>query len=340
MPCGERSLKEMRIDERMIHRQNSGPGDNGHKGLITSWQDYAVNDGYGLRLLIFLKGCPLRCKWCQNPEAVNPCYEIGYHSLLCQRCGKCMQVCPVEGAIIDPIANEDKTRRINQSKCIRCGICCEACSHGALDLFGKWVTVESLVDKVERLIPFMRRSDRGGVTISGGEPLFQPEFTWNLLKSSRELGICTAIETCGLARYEVFNRVAEQCDLIMYDIKHMNDQMHREGTGQSNKQILENLARFVSENSTECVVRLPLIPGFNDSEENVSQTAEFLKSLKRPPRLDLLPFNELASSKYKVLGLELEYQYAKARTQPEKTLHQLVNIARSYGLEVTTEGLW
>jgi pyruvate formate lyase activating enzyme len=310
------------------------------KGLVTNLQDYSVHDGYGLRLLLFLKGCPLRCKWCQNPETVKSHVEIEYRSALCQRCGECFKVCPVEGAIIDPATTEDKTRRIDRDKCTNCGLCCKACPQEALATVGELMTVGQIMDKVERLIPFYKGSGQGGLTISGGEPLFQPKFTWKLLKSCTELGVHTAIETCGFVKYEILESMIPYLDLMLFDIKHIDDESHKKGTGQSNKLILENLTRFVSENNTECVVRLPLIPGFNDDEENVRRTAQFLSSLKRPPRLDLLSFNDYASSKYKVMGLEHVYQYAGAKKQPIETLKKLLEIAKLSGLEVTTEGLW
>jgi pyruvate formate lyase activating enzyme len=306
---------------------------NEQTGFITNWQDYSVHDGYGIRLIVFYKGCPLRCKWCQNPENVDSFFEVEYHSSLCQSCGRCSEVCPVKGAII-----EDKERRIDRDKCTRCMSCCETCPSKALARVGQWMTVGEVVNRIIRYQPFYRSSGEGGVTLSGGEPLFQPEFTLKLLKSCREFGVHTAIETCGLAGYEKFKSIAINCDLILYDIKHMNDGSHKRGTGQSNSQILENLARFRNESDIECVVRIPLIPGFNDDEENITETAKFLKSLKRVPRVDLLPFNELASSKYRVMGLE--YDYWETRRQPEEIIKRLKEIVESYGIEVTTEGLW
>jgi pyruvate formate lyase activating enzyme len=307
------------------------------KGLITSIQDYSVHDGYGIRMLVFLKGCPLRCKWCQNPEAVKSGIEIEYHSSLCTRCGECFKVCP-EGAIIDPQKSEDKTKRIDRQKCTKCGLCVKACRWGTLSSVGQWMTVEQILKKVERIIPFFK--DSGGITISGGDPVFQPKFSAALLKSCREMGIHTAIETSGFTTYDIFKCLADYCDLVLYDIKHMDNKKHIWGIGQSNKLIHENLTRFVKESDIECVVRVPLIPGYNDDIENIRKTAKFLSSLRRPPKLDLLPFNVFAGSKYKIIGLEVEYQYSNAKRQTEDHLNKLVEAAKSYGLDVITEGLW
>jgi pyruvate formate lyase activating enzyme len=306
-------------------------------GLITTLQDYSVHDGYGLRMIVFLKGCPLRCKWCQNPEAVKNGIDIQYRSALCRRCGECFKVCPV-GAIIDPKASDNTTHRIDRAKCTKCGLCVKACRWGALESVGDWFSVEYILNKAERLIPFFKNS--GGITVSGGDPVFQPQFTAALLRCSRQMGIHTAIETSGFANYETFDCITRDCDLVLYDIKHMDDARHKWGTGQSNQIILENLARFVRENKTECVVRLPLIPGFNDDAENVLRTALFLASLARPPRLDLLPFNIFAGSKYKIIGLEADYPYADTKRQTDEVINHLRTIAMSTGLEVTTQGLW
>jgi len=303
------------------------------KGFITNWQDYSVHDGYGLRVLIFLKGCPLRCKWCQNPENVNPFYEIEYYPMLCQDCGNCSKICPIEGAIV-----EDKSQRIDRDKCTRCMLCCDTCPSKALVQVGQWITIEQVMNRMIRYQPFFKGSDPGGVTISGGEPTFQPGFTLRLLKSCREIGISTAIETCGFVSYEIFRDIAQDCDLILYDIKHMDDERHKRGVGQSNKLILENLSKLCGESDVECVVRIPLVPGFNDDEKNIEETAKFVLSLKRPLRIDLLPFNELASSKYTALGLA--YEYADARRQSDEKISRLKEVIQSKGLEVSSEGLW
>ena len=304
------------------------------KGLITNVLDFAVHDGPGLRVLVFLKGCPLSCGWCQNPESLAPHYpEIEYHSLLCQECLRCMEACPIPGAI-----THDKEQRIDRDKCIRCMRCVDVCLGRALGTVGVWISVEELLQKILRYKPFFDRSDRGGVTLSGGEPLFQPEFSLILLNSCRELGIHTAIETCGFAPYEILKEIGQASDLVLYDIKHMDDAAHIRGTGMSNRLILDNFEKFCREGDTEVAVRIPLISGFNDDDENIRRTAEFVSSLKKIKRLDILPFNELASAKYKAMGAE--WEYAETRQQSEEQVAELKEIVEAYGLETTIGGLW
>jgi pyruvate formate lyase activating enzyme len=175
------------------------------------------------------------------------------------------------------------------------------------------------------------------VTLSGGEPTFQPKFALALLKRCREYGIHTAMETCGYTNYDVLKGLVDHLDLLLYDIKHMDDYLHRKSTGVSNKLILANLERLMRENTVECVVRIPLISGFNDNEENVENSSTFLSSLGIK-KVDLLPFNELPSGKYKLLGQEWEYKNMKR--QPEQVLKKLKKIVEAHGLEVTIGGLW
>jgi len=303
------------------------------QGLVTDVQDFAVHDGPGLRVLVFLKGCPLRCGWCQNPESLNLQQEIEYHASICRGCLRCREVCPISGAIV-----EDKELRIDRSKCTRCMACVGACLGKALVKVGEWMSVEQVVEKITRYKPFFDCSDDGGVTLSGGDPTFQPKFTLSLIEACREQGIHTTVETCGYASYEILRSIVEASNLVIYDIKHMNKDKHIEGTGESNRLILENIKSLCKEVDTEIVVHIPLICGFNDDEENIIKTAEFVASLKKIKHVDILPFNELASGKYNALGLD--WKYSQTRQQPLKKLERLQDIIQSYGLEVNIGGLW
>jgi pyruvate formate lyase activating enzyme len=200
------------------------------------------------------------------------------------------------------------------------------------------MTVDQVMQKVLRYKPFFDHSDQGGVTLSGGDPTFQPEFTLALLKACQEVGIHTTIETCGFAKYETLKKIVQNANLLIYDIKHMDEASHLLGTGIPNHLILDNLQRFCQEVNTEIVVHVPLICGFNDDGENITKTAEFVGSLKKIKRVDLLPFNELASGKYRAMGLV--WEYAGMRRQPSERLARLQEIVESYGLEVTIGGLW
>lgn len=305
----------------------------GMKGLITNLQDFAVHDGPGLRVIVFLKGCQMACKWCQNPENLYYHEEIIYHPSLCVDCGKCFEVCEIPGAVI-----QDSERRIDRTRCNRCMSCVETCMGNALVKVGEWVEAQEIVQRVLRYSPFFQASDSGGVTISGGDPLFQPEFTMELLRSFRASGIHSAIETCGYGDYSYLREMAQTAQLIIYDIKHMDEAQHKAGTGRPNGPVLENLQNLCWEVDTEIVVHLPLIPGFNDDEENIRETARYIRSLKQINHVDLLPFNYLAAGKYN--GLGLDWEYGKAERQSDEHLAGLRTIIEEYGLEANVEGLW
>jgi len=303
------------------------------KGLITSIQDYTVHDGPGLRSLVFLKGCSLRCGWCQNPESLNGYPEIMFLEKLCAGCMKCEEVCP-EGAIL-----KGKKKRIDWSKCTLCMKCVEICPKQALKKVGTWMTSKELLGILLSYKAFYDSSDRGGVTLSGGDPVFQPEFSVELLKDCSEKGLHTAIETSGDVDYKLFRKITKHLDLLLYDIKHMDDEMHKRATGVSNKRILENLRRTRKEREDlECVIRIPLIPDYNDDDENVGNTAVFLKSIGIK-QLDLLPFNEFPTAKYREVG-KGEWKYKDVKRQPDKLLAELKKVVEFHGLKCIIGGLW
>jgi pyruvate formate lyase activating enzyme len=306
---------------------------NEQVALVTDILDFMVHDGYGLRLNVFLKGCPLQCKWCQNPEAIGSDIEIAYNAKRCIGCGKCLEICPVPGAIV-----EDNRTRIDRTKCTLCLQCVEACPGTALQRVGEEYSVDALYEKINRYKVFFESSDRGGVTLSGGEPAYQKDFVLALLRKCREAGIHATIDTCGYAPYETLKEIAENVDLILYDIKHMDDAKHIEGTGVSNKLILDNLTRLCEPCDLDIVVRIPLITGYNDDEENVRKTAEFLKNTCNLDRLDLLPFNELPVDKYEAMGLK--WDCSELKTQAREDLLALKKIVEGFGIRVTVGGMW
>ena len=303
------------------------------KGLVTNIQDFAVQDGSGLRLLVFLKGCGMRCKWCQNPESLEAYPEIAFRSNLCVNCGRCKESCS-EGAIISA-----ENGKIDRNKCNFCMECIKVCSTTALIKIGKWMTAEEVLKKVIDYSAFFNASNNGGVTLSGGDPLYQWEFSTELIRLFKENRIHSAIETSGYVSYNIFKKVIEHLDLLLYDIKHMNEEYHIIGTGVSNKVILDNIKKIRKEKEElECVIRIPLIPGFNDGEENIRKTADYVNHLGIK-QIDLLPFNELPIVKYREMG-QGEWEYKHRSRQSDEQLNRLEKIVKSVGLNVTVGGLW
>lgn len=267
------------------------------KGLIFDIQRYSVHDGPGIRTTIFLKGCPLNCQWCCNPESQLLQFEIEFRETLCQHCGNCISACPSEAIDADPWS--PSSSKIDRLLCDMCGQCVEKCPSDALNIIGKWYSVEEVLIEVLRDTPYYRRSG-GGVTISGGEPLAQQCFTNELLQACYERNIHTAIETCGFADWSQFEEILPFTDIFLYDIKHMNNEIHIQQTGASNEKILDNV-RNLSKAGASIILRVPLIPGFNLDESNLRAIVEFAVKLN-VLEVHLMPFHQLGKDKYMRLG--------------------------------------
>ena len=268
----------------------------GSSALIANIQGYSIHDGPGIRTVVFLKGCPLRCRWCANPENLLDRVRVGFLANLCQHCARCAKVCP-QGAILP-----DADRRIDREKCDECAKCVEACFYGALIRYGKGMTAEEVFDQVRRDKIFYDSSG-GGVTVSGGEPLTHADFVAELFALCRGEGIHTCVETCGCVPQAAFEKVLSLTDTFYFDLKLMDSEMHREYTGQGNDQILSN-ARFLAEKGADILFRQPLIPGVNSPEENVKATAAFIRSLGREDlALQLIPYHRMGTSKYAALDI-------------------------------------
>ena len=254
---------------------------------------FAVHDGPGVRTVLFLKGCPLRCRWCHNPEGIEPEPQLAYYGHKCLHCGECVKACPrhVHGLA-------DGRHVFDRGKCTGCGACEEACLGRALRLYGRTFTVEEACRIVLEDRAFYR--DGGGVTLSGGEPLLQAEFCAELFTLLKREGIHCAIDTSGAVKWERFEKVLPCTDLFLYDLKHVDGHRHREHTGRSNRQIIANLKRL-----TECDVpveiRIPVIPGFNDDPESVDAIGGLLGGLRSVVGVRLLPYHQ-ARSKYEAIG--------------------------------------
>jgi len=260
------------------------------KGCVFNIQRYSIHDGPGIRTTVFLKGCPLRCLWCQNPESQRKDPEILLFKDKCTRCGKCVEVCPTGASSLSAGSS-----LIDRSKCTGCGKCVDVCPNEARTLVGKSMTVEEVVKEVKKDTSFYNKSG-GGVTISGGDALAQPEFSLAILKECKEAGIHTAIETTGYAPWATLEKLLKYTDFVLYDIKQMDSEKHYEGTKTRNPLILEN-ARLVSK-MKPMKVRIPLIPGYNDSVENVRKTACFVRDELGIKDLEVLAYNKLGEAKY------------------------------------------
>ncbi len=300
------------------------------KGLVFNIQRFSIHDGPGIRTTVFFKGCPLRCLWCANPESINPFPEIMFNEAKCIKCYKCINVCPFRAII----QHFDKVI-INREICDGCGECMNVCYSGALNLCGKYMSLEEVLNEVRRDIPFYQASN-GGVTASGGEPLMQHEFVKELFKIAYEEGISTALETSGHAPWKALSSVLKHTDLILYDLKAVDSKVHEEMTGVTNKLILENLKRASLE-AIPIIIRIPIIMGYNiATEEDIHKIGSFLSKLKGIERVDLLPYHKFGEIKYRFLGREYK---VKAKPLNKEFISNLKGIIESYGYKTSIGGL-
>ena len=298
----------------------------GSSALIANIQGYSIHDGPGIRTVVFLKGCPLRCRWCANPENLLDRVRVGFLANLCQHCARCAKVCP-QGAILP-----DADRRIDREKCDECAKCVEACFYGALIRYGKGMTAEEVFDQVRRDKIFYDSSG-GGVTVSGGEPLTHADFVAELFALCRGEGIHTCVETCGCVPQAAFEKVLSLTDTFYFDLKLMDSEMHREYTGQGNDQILSN-ARFLAEKGADILFRQPLIPGVNSPEENVKATAAFIRSLGREDlALQLIPYHRMGTSKY--AALDIPYTLEDMKPMAAEEVEAVRALYESFGVSCT-----
>ena len=299
-----------------------------HTGLIFNIQKYSLHDGPGIRTTVFLKGCPLRCGWCHNPESRSAEPEISWSEGRCIRCGECWEVCPQAAAQRPP------TPAIDRQQCIRCGQCVAVCVTGARELVGRQRTVSDVLAEILQDRIFYDESS-GGVTLSGGEPLLQAEFAAELLAACRGEGLHTAVDTCGYGRREDVLALAAVTDLFLYDVKILDDDRHRQYTGASNVAILENL-KALCQVRADVWIRVPVIPGFNDSVRDVETIAAWVASLGNIRRLHLLPYHALGRNKAERVGLVPDT--APAAGPANGRLEALAGRARACGLEVQIGG--
>lgn len=253
------------------------------KGTIFNIEEFAVHDGPGIRKLVFFKGCPLKCTWCHNPEGISFKKELMVSHAACIHCGKCSEVC------------------INEA-CIQCGKCVEVCPLRLRKIVGQEIEAENLAKTLLKGKEILTRSG-GGITISGGEPLAQPAFLFELIEHLKPIHI--AVETSGYAQPEIFQKMVSSVDLVLMDVKHTHPGVHKKFTGVDNKLILDNL-KFLCRSETGFYVRIPLIPEVNDTRENMEETATLIKEARNLKRVELLPYHHTAGAKYPMLGKQYD----------------------------------
>ena len=310
-------------------------------GRLYDIQGFSVQDGPGIRTTAFLKGCPLRCPWCHSPESQLFTKQLSWFSIRClgtEACkDRCIKACDKNALEYGSTRVDIKTQEtlqlvhVKRDICDNCGKCAEVCYPGALELTGKDYTVEELVQRLLQDKNFYETSG-GGVTISGGECLSQSQFTLEVLKRLKEEGIHTAVDTTGFAQWEVVESVLPYTDLFLYDLKHMDNEKHKMTVGVSNEPILEN-AKKIAEAGGKLQIRIPVIPMFNDDEENIRKTAEFVKSLGDAVEVvQLLPYHNLGTMKYLRVSDE---PVAEATPPSDEFMQKLKGILEEYGLPVT-----
>jgi pyruvate formate lyase activating enzyme len=288
-----------------------------------------VHDGPGIRTTVFLKGCPLHCLWCHSPESQRPEPELMYFDNLCLRCSDCVTVCPTQAQ------TTDTTQKIVRDRCTRCGRCVATCYSGALKMVGRYLGVDEVLHELHKDVQYYRLS-QGGITVSGGEPTLQPQFTQALLKACKDQGYHTALETCGYATWSIFQSILPYVDLVLYDCKHINREKHIQFTGVPNDLIIHNL-RKLDRVGSSYVVRVPVIPTINDAPNDIEVLATLCRSLKHLQYIELLPYHRLGASKYQHLARF--YSLSDLHPPQDNMINQISEALQSRGLTVVAEKL-
>lgn len=294
--------------------------------MVTDIQHFSLHDGPGIRTTVFLKGCPLSCRWCHNPETINPESDLMYQVSLCSLCGMCVESCPQKCISL----REDKLY-LQRNLCIQCGHCSEICPTGALEIKGHEKSIDEIVSECLVDKPFYKK--HGGVTISGGEPLFYQDGIFTLLEKLKQKDLNILMDTCGLTDWDRLYKASAMVDHLYYDIKGCDSRKHREWTGSANEVILENLKQLL-ERGISLTIRYPVIPGYNDKAADIEPLIALLQPIKAKPEVHLLPYHQFGRGKYKSMGRE--YPMGDARSPSAETMENLSDYFRINKIRVRT----
>ena len=299
------------------------------KGLVSDIQRFSIHDGPGIRTIVFLKGCPLNCLWCSNPETQRYAKEVMYSKELCLHCQQCVDRCKNKAIR----ANVFTSDRIDRTLCSGCGECVEVCPSKAMVLKGRWMTVSEVIDEAEKDIPFYHTSG-GGITISGGEPFFQPDFLENLLIKCKEHNLHTAVETTGCCNWEEIRKSLDYIDLFLFDIKMIDSSKHTEATSLPNDIIIDNLKR-IAELNKAMIIRVPLIPQYSADESNLNEIGRLAQKLDIK-QIHLLPYHKFGVSKYQKLNRA--YSLKECDVLESDEIEASRELLEQFGLEVCIGG--
>lgn len=302
---------------------------NLHKGRIFNIMKYSIHDGPGIRTTVFFKGCPLQCQWCHNPEGQRFDQELIYRPDKCIGCGQCLSICPNKA-----VENIEGQLHYLKDKCLACGECCSVCHTGARELAGKAMSLQDVMTEIEKDLIFYDESG-GGVTFSGGEAMMQADFLMEILKECRKKDIHTAVETAGFVKNETMKDISPYVDLFLYDLKLMDSSKHQNFTGVPNQLILDNLS-WLSENHPKVIVRVAIIPGINDDEDNLQQIGKLVSGLKGVKEIHCLPYHKAGVDKYQRFGRE--YCLSGLNSPNDERMSEIAQKLEHFGLTVKIGG--
>ena len=306
------------------------------KGIIYNIQRYTIHDGPGIRTEIFMKGCYMKCRWCSNPESINPELELGINQNRCvgvSGCGNCIKVCPLKETPLRVVDN--KVVSVDREKCVKCFECAKVCYIKGIRIWGEEMTVDEIMEVILRDRKFYAQSKNGGVTLNGGEVMVQWEFALELLRACRKEKVHTCVETALVCKPEILEKFFGLVDVMITDIKHMDSEIHKANCGLGNERILSNICKAV-EAGQPLVIRIPFVPGFSDTEENFHAVGRFVseKLHNHILQLQVLPYMKLGTDKYESLGQEypmgLDFSFDKQKFEEDR--QKMVDLLRTYGV--------